>query len=220
MQQLEHLSHTWLEQKAEAVETGFSVGRFDELSTVAERAEEIATYSDKSAQVSSSSQAGVPRFLTAIARTSAGTACAFVTFTPVYGSSTNTDSPKEGEEWGWALDIMRRTPATPPGVIELLLVRAIEHFHSDGATVLSLGLVAWSDTLQEMHPLQRKLADFVSDRLHLLEKHNTLFKFKQKFNPRWESRYIVTRATLALPQVALGVLRVRNYSGRVAKLVQ
>ncbi len=104
-------------------------------------------------------------------------------------------------------------PATPPGTIELLLVRALDRFRSQGATVLSLGLVAWSDTLHDMTPLQRRLASFVTDRLHLLETHNTLFKFKQKFHPRWESRYLVTRFTPALPRVALGVLRVRNYSG-------
>ena len=141
-----------------------------------------------------------------------------MTFTPVYGAST--DHSSEGEGWGWTLDIMRRTPATPPGVIELLLVRALDHFGFHGATILSLGLVAWSDTQHEMKPWQRKLASFVTDRLHLLETHNSLFKFKQKFRPRWESRYIATRVSRGLPQVALGVLRVRNYSSRVAKLVQ
>ncbi len=222
IQQLEHLSHTWLEQKAGAAETGFSVGRFDELSTVAERADTIATRSGFSAHPPSPSlsQEMVPRFLTAVALTSEGTACAFMTFTPVYGPLTNTDNSGEGEGWGWALDIMRRTPATPPGVTELLLVRALDRFRSQGATVFSLGLVALSDTLHEMAPLQRKLVCFVTDHLHLLETHNTLFTFKQKFHPHWESRYIVTRATLALPLVALGVLRVRNYSGGVAKLVR
>lgn len=222
IQQLENLSSTWLKHKASATETGFSVGRIDELSTVAERADAIAARSRLSDPSPSSStyQKMIPRFLTAVALTSAGTACAFMTFTPVYSSLGETDNPSEDEGWGWTLDIMRRTPATPPGVIELLLVRALDRLRSQGATVLSLGLVAWSDTLQEMTPLQRKLASFVTDHLHLLETHNTLFKFKQKFHPRWESRYIVTRATLALPQVALGVLRVRSYSGGVAKLVQ
>ncbi len=222
IQQLERLSSTWLKQKAGIAETGFSVGHFNELATAAERADTIATHSGHPvhAPSSSASQEMVPRFLTAVALTSAGTTCAFMTFTPVYGSLTNTDDQEEEVAWGWTLDIMRRTPATPPGVIELLLVRALDHFRSQGATVLSLGLVAWSDTLHEMTPLQRKLASFVTDRLHLLETHNTLFKFKQKFDPRWESRYIVTCATLALPQVALAILRVRNYSGGVAKLVQ
>lgn len=220
IQQLENLSNDWLKHKAGATETGFSVGRIDELSTVAERADAIAARSNLSTPSQSSSQKMVPRFLTVVALTSAGTPCAFMTFTPVYSSSVDTDNPSEGEGWGWTLDIMRRTSATPPGVIELLLVRALDRFRCQGATVLSLGLVAWSDTLNELTPLQRKLASFVTDHLHLLETHNTLFKFKQKFKPRWESRYIVTPATLALPQVALGVLRVRNYSGGVAKLVQ
>lgn len=220
-QQLEQLSHAWLKRKAGkvAAETGFSVGRFDELTDIAERANTIA---EASTSLESSLRT-VPRFLTAVAMTSAGEACAFMTFTPVYGYVTGemTNDQLVVRGWGWTLDIMRRTPTTPPGVIELLLVQAIECFRTAGATVLSLGLVAWSDTLQEMTPLQRKLASFVTDRLHLLETHNTLFKFKQKFKPTWESRYIVTYTNLALPKVVLGVLRVRNYSGsKLVRLVQ
>ncbi len=111
MEQLEHLSRTWLRQKAVVAETGFSVGRFSELATVAERADAIAAWPGLSApsQSSSDSQDIVPRFLTAVALTSAGTACAFMTFTPVYGSSTNTDNQGGGAGWGWTLDIMRRT---------------------------------------------------------------------------------------------------------------
>ena len=187
LQQLEQLNNLWLQERAGATETGFSVGRFDEITTFAERADTIAT---RSGHTSSLSQEAIPRFLTAVACTITGTACSFMTFTPVYSSSTN--SVPSGE-WGWTLDIMRRTSETPPGVVELLLVRALERFRPQGATVLSLGLVAWSDTLNEILPLQRKLASFVTDRLHLLETHDTLFKFKQKFHPRWESRYIVTR---------------------------
>lgn len=212
LQQLEHLSRTWLKHKngEQAAETAFSVGRFDEVNTSAERAESIATY----ATPATVSQGTVPRFLTAVAMTSAGTACAFMTFTPIYGGGTNETSLDQPttQEWGWTLDIMRRTPVTPPGVMELLLTRAIERFRVCGATVLSLGLVAWSDTRQEISPLHRKLASFVTDRLHLLETHNSLFRFKQKFNPSWESRYLVTRTNLALPLVILGVMRIRNYS--------
>ena len=212
MQQLDQLSRAWLKHKSgeKAAETAFSVGRFDEVNMSAERAERIAAY----AAPSTITQGTVPRFLTAIAMTSAGTACAFMTFTPIYGGGTNetTSDQSTTQEWGWTLDIMRRTSITPPGVMELLLTRAIERFRDSGATVLSLGLVAWSDTRQEMSPIQRKLASFVTDHLHLLETHNTLFRFKQKFNPSWESRYLVTRTNLALPFVILGVMRIRNYS--------
>jgi phosphatidylglycerol lysyltransferase len=212
LQQLEDLNNIWLESKAGDTETGFSVGRFDDIVAFAERADNIAERSGHP----SSSQAAIPHFLTAVAYKSTGEACSFMTFTPVYNSSA--DASQSGE-WGWTLDIMRRTTETPPGVMELLLVHALERFRSQGATVLSLGLVAWSDTQNEIFPLQRKLASFATDRLHLLETHDTLFKFKQKFHPRWESRYIVSRLSFSLPQVAFGILRVRNYSRGVKKLV-
>ena len=158
-----------------------------------------------------------PRVVTGVATTGLGKACAFVTFLPVYGSLT-TEATASGNQcemqgWGWTLDLMRRTPDAPPGVIELLLVRAIERFQSWGAHIVSLGMVAMADTRQEMTPSQRRLASFVTDRLHLLESRRTLFNFKQKFHPRWESRYIVTSTTLALPKIALAILRLRNYSG-------
>jgi lysylphosphatidylglycerol synthetase-like protein (DUF2156 family) len=108
---------------------------------------------------------------------------------------------------------MRRIPDAPPGVMELVLVRALERFRLAGAQVVSLGLVALNDTRQEMVSGQRQLMSAVANRLHLLEGRESLFKFKQKFNPCWQSRYLVTSSTLALPQIALAILRLRNYSG-------
>jgi lysylphosphatidylglycerol synthetase-like protein (DUF2156 family) len=215
MQYLEHVSLAWLEHKAgkKTSETSFSTGRLDEVIESAEQAERVASISP-SADVSPGT---TPRFVTAVATTSAGAACAFVTFTPIYGSLTGEGTAAgtrpEMQGWGWALDLMRRAPDAPPGVMELLLVRALERFRSCGAQVVSLGMVAMGDTRQEMTPGQRKLASFVTDRLHLLEGRRTLFNFKQKFHPCWQSRYLVTSTTLALPKIALAVLRLRNYSG-------
>jgi phosphatidylglycerol lysyltransferase len=222
MQQLEQISSSWLESKAgkDATETGFSVGRLDELSDAAQRADTIADISASS----NISHLAIPRLVTAVATTRSGQACAFVTFTPIYGSgaSETTAGKQSGVRgWGWTLDMMRRTPEAPPGVMELLLVRAIERFRTGGAHVLSLGLVAWTDTKQEMTPLQRQLASLVTDRLHLLKSSHTLFNFKQKFQPCWQSRYIVASTTLALPKIALAVFRVRNYSGGgLARLIK
>ena len=119
----------------------------------------------------------------------------------------------QGEGWGWTLDLMRRVPDAPPGVIELLLVRAIERFRSCGAHRVSLGLVALADTRQEMTAARRGLASFITDRLGLFEPSRTLFNFKQKFHRSWESRYLVANTTLALPKIARAVLRLRNSSG-------
>src|SRR5206468_2852091 len=114
-----------------------------------------------------------------------------------------TDKQSEMQGWGWNLDLMRRVPDAPPGVMELLLVRALERFRECGAHVVSLGLAAMADTSQETTLIERKFIQLVTQRLHLLENHETLFKFKQKFHPCWQSRYLVTNTTLALPKIAL-----------------
>ena len=108
---------------------------------------------------------------------------------------------------------MRRVPDAPPGMMESLLVSAMERFRSSGAQVVSLGLVALADIGQEMTSVERNLVHLVTGRLHLMENRETLFTFKQKFHPCWESRYLVTNTRLSLPKVALAVLRLRNYSG-------
>src|SRR5438477_6457677 len=223
MRQLEQVSSAWLEHKtgSHAAETGFSTGRLDEVIESAERADAIAHLSVPF----HNPPRAVPRLVTGVATTSVGTACAFVTFTPIYGGVTpETTTPgnqSSGQGWGWSLDLMRRMPDAPPGVVELLLVRALERFQSCGAHVVSFGLVALADTSQEMTPVERKLVSLATDGLHLMEHRETLFNFKQKFQPCWQSRYLVTNTTLALPKIALAVLRLRNYSGGgVARLLR
>ena len=149
----------------------------------------------------------VPRLVTGIATRASGQVCAFVTFTPIYGFQL---TQPEHVRWGWALDLMRRTPDAPPGIMELLLVRAIERFRDRGAQVVSLGTVAMADTRQEMTASQKQLADFAFEHLRFLETHRSLLRFKQKFQPSWESRYMAVSTTLALPKIALALLRVHQ----------
>ncbi|WP_201359708.1 DUF2156 domain-containing protein, partial [Dictyobacter formicarum] len=215
MQHLEDISRVWLGQKAgkQATERGFGMGRVDELTESAERAEMIAAIPIPA----TASLLAAPQHLVAVAKTSTGQSCAFVTFTPIYGCFTSKATvpgkQSEMQGWGWTLDLMRRVRDAPPGVMELLLVRAMERFRLCGAHRVSLGLVALADSRQEMTAAGRALAGFVTDRTALLGPSRTLFAFKQKFDPCWESRYLVANTTLGLPNIARAVLQLRNSSG-------
>ncbi len=200
LEQLEPLSSAWLERKAgkHAAEMGFSMGRLDGLAEAAARADALAETHLAGEDLPHDA---VPRLVTGVATERTGRPCAFVTFTPIYGSART---------WGWAVDLMRRAPDAPRGVMELLLVRAVERFRERGANVVSLGLVAMADTRQEMPTWQRQFASMVSEQMRLLKTHRSLFHFKQKFQPCWESRYIVISSTLALPRTALALLRVHQ----------
>lgn len=214
MRHLEHVSRVWLGEKAgkQAAERSFCMGRMDELTGSAELAEMIAALSTPPNVL----PLAAPRLVTAVAKTNTDQPCAFVTFTPIYGYLTHEAAAQrrqsEAQGWGWTLDLMRRVPDAPPGVMELLLVRAIERFQSYGAHRVSLGLVAMADTRREMTAAGKRLASIV-DRLGLFEPGRTLFNFKQKFHPCWESRYLVANTTLGLPRIARAVLRLRNSSG-------
>ena len=89
-------------------------------------------------------------------------------------------------------------------------MRAIERFRVRGAGVVSLGVVAMADAKQELSASKRQLANLVTTHLRLLGTHRSLFFFKQKFHPCWESRYVVASSTLALPRIALALLHVHQ----------
>ena len=114
---------------------------------------------------------------------------AFVSFVPVYGRH------------GWGLDLMRRAEQCAPGTMELLLARSIEYMKSDGAQMVSLGLAPLSNTNAEDETFLGTSIDFLTDRFGNPSKNQSLYNFKKKFQPTWESRYLVYSGALSLPKI-------------------
>jgi phosphatidylglycerol lysyltransferase len=117
---------------------------------------------------------------------------AFVNFVPVYGRN------------GWALDLMRRDAAAS-GAMELLLAGAIEYFAEQGAEAVSLGLAPQANSAGEPSSSIEQLCSYFTSRFGGLAKARSLYNFKRKFQPRWESRYLVYPNTMTLPRVGLAL---------------
>jgi phosphatidylglycerol lysyltransferase len=114
---------------------------------------------------------------------------AFVSFVPIYGRR------------GWGLDLMRRAETCAPGTMELLLAQAIEYMKTTGAETASLGLAPLSNANGESETFLGSRIDYLSNRFGNPAKNQSLFNFKKKFQPTWESRYLVYSDALSLPKI-------------------
>ncbi|GAC1358764.1 MAG: hypothetical protein NVS2B12_14040 [Ktedonobacteraceae bacterium] len=114
---------------------------------------------------------------------------AFVSFVPIYGRQ------------GWGLDQMRRAEQCAPGTMEILLARSIEYMKSNGAQMVSLGLAPLSNANAEDETFLGTSIDFLTDRFGNPSKNQSLYNFKKKFQPTWESRYLVYSDALSLPKI-------------------
>jgi lysylphosphatidylglycerol synthetase-like protein (DUF2156 family) len=68
----------------------------------------------------------------------AGAVLAYVSFSPVYGTQS-----------GWLHDLSRRRPDAPPGVLELIVVTAIEMFQAEQASHLHFGFTPFTNLSPE-----------------------------------------------------------------------
>jgi phosphatidylglycerol lysyltransferase len=112
----------------------------------------------------------------------------FISFVPIYGRK------------GWGIDLMRRTMRVPVGTMELLIVRSIEYLKAGGAEIVSLGLAPMSNFNHSDETFMEYGIDLLSNFVGDLSKKASLGNFKKKFQPTWESRYLVYSNTLKLPK--------------------
>jgi phosphatidylglycerol lysyltransferase len=119
----------------------------------------------------------------------------FVSFVPIYGRK------------GWGIDLMRRTVRVPVGTMELLIVRSVEYLKAGGTEIVSLGLAPMSNFNHSDETFMEYGIDRLSNVVGDLSKKASLGNFKKKFQPTWESRYLVYSNTLKLPKVGWALYR-------------
>ncbi len=140
-----------------------------------------------------------------IAVDGAGRVHAFITLLPTYADG------------GMALDLMRRAPEAAPGAMELLLARCAERLREGGYTYFSLGLAPLAGVGGAEHGLAGKGLDYLFHNLDGVYRYQSLHRFKDKFAPRWQDRYLLYPGPLALPSVLVALARVHVGGRRRAR---
>jgi phosphatidylglycerol lysyltransferase len=151
---------------------------------------------------------GDPEQITALAIDDMNTVHAFVTFIPIYGRK------------GMGLDLMRRAEQCVPGTMELLLARTIEYLKNRGVEMVSLGLAPMSNANNEDASLLDSSVDLLTHRFGNLSNSQSLFNFKKKFQPTWESRYLVFSHTLTLPKVGWALYRAHQQDATLLRTLR
>jgi phosphatidylglycerol lysyltransferase len=102
-----------------------------------------------------------------------------------------------------SLDLMRAHPQAPKLTMEFMMIGLIQHYKGQGYARFSLGMVPLSG-LQPRRgaPLTQRLGSMVFQRGEQLYNFQGLRRFKDKFQPDWEPRYMAVPAGLD-PLVAL-----------------
>lgn len=132
---------------------------------------------------------------------------AFCTWTPIWARR------------GWAIDLMRRHADAPTGTMEFLVVKSVEHAKARGDEMLSLSLSALvkvaapTSTGAEPQVTEDPARSFLIQRLSRFYDFQGLFRWKRKFNPEFEDRYLIYPAALALPRVAIALIRAQSPGG-------
>ncbi|HMU89234.1 MAG TPA: bifunctional lysylphosphatidylglycerol flippase/synthetase MprF [Pseudomonadales bacterium] len=119
-----------------------------------------------------------------------------------------------------SLDLMRHRPDAPSLTMEFLFIRLMQHFKQQGFCRFNLGMAPLSGL--EAHPLAPlwyRFGDLIYNRGARFYNFQGLRQFKEKFDPIWEPRYLVSEgglsALLAITDTA--ALIAGSYKGIVMK---
>ena len=102
-------------------------------------------------------------------------------------------------------DLMRRRPDAPNGAMEALFVALIDRFRAEGLTGMNLGLAPLSGI--EGSTLPDRALRLLYDRGGVAFNYDGLRRYKEKWRPRWEPRYVLYRTDTELPTVAAAITR-------------
>jgi len=137
-----------------------------------------------------------PNIQVAVAVDARGKLLAFADWLPVYARR------------GWVIDLMRRDPDAMGGAMEFLIGMSLLTFQERGYGQASLAAAPLADVDRDAGAsLVQRALGAVYDHSETFYNFKSLFRFKEKFHPRWEPVYLAHTGVARLPRVALSILR-------------
>ena len=109
-----------------------------------------------------------------------------------------------------SLSMMRRHPDAPNGLTEYMIVKTIEGLRTRGVEEVSLNFAAFARLLHSPEGVAERLLRRLLQLADSFFQIERLYRFNDKFNPRWEPRYLMHEGALNLPRTALATLWVEG----------
>jgi lysyl-tRNA synthetase class 2 len=109
-----------------------------------------------------------------------------------------------------SLSMMRRHPDAPNGLTEYLIVQAIEALRERGVEEFSLNFAAFARLLHSPEGVTERVAGRLLQLADSFFQIERLYRFNDKFEPRWEARYLMHEGALNLPRTTLATLWVEG----------
>jgi phosphatidylglycerol lysyltransferase len=105
-----------------------------------------------------------------------------------------------------SVDLMRQSSAAPKAVMDFLFIELMLWAKAQGFSWFNLGMAPLSGLEQRpLAPAWHRLGNLVFDIGESFYNFEGLRRYKEKFLPIWEPRYLATPGGLALPRVLLDV---------------
>ena len=105
-----------------------------------------------------------------------------------------------------SLSIMRRHPDTPNGLMEFLVVAAIEGLRERGIKELSLNFATVARWIREPRNIVERALGRAASALDRYFQVESLYRFNVKFQPRWDPRYLVYEGQLGMARAAVAAM--------------